>query len=59
VKLAIVALVVNLRMVARSNLEPFYRSDATYSERLHWQAMVDTVLEELAALARQRFRRAG
>jgi UDPglucose--hexose-1-phosphate uridylyltransferase len=49
----------NLRMVARSNLQPFYRSDATYSERLHWQAMVDTVPEELAALARERFRRAG
>jgi UDPglucose--hexose-1-phosphate uridylyltransferase len=49
----------NLRMVARSSLQPLYRSDATYSERLHWQAMVDTVPEELAARARQQFARAG
>lgn len=49
----------NLRMVARSNLQPLYRSDATYYERLHWQAMVDTMPEELAARARERFRRAG
>ncbi len=45
----------NLRMVARSNLQPLYRSDATYYERLHWQAMVDTLPEDLAARARQRF----
>jgi UDPglucose--hexose-1-phosphate uridylyltransferase len=49
----------NLRLVARSNLQPLYRSDATYSERLHWQAMVDTVPEELAARARERFQRGG
>ena len=48
----------NLRLVARSNLEPLYRSDATYYERLHWQAMVDSTPEELAARARDRFRRA-
>jgi UDPglucose--hexose-1-phosphate uridylyltransferase len=48
----------NLRLVARSNLEPLYRSDATYYERLHWQAMVDSTPEELAARARERFRRA-
>jgi galactose-1-phosphate uridylyltransferase len=47
----------NLRMVARSNLQPLYRSDATYYERLHWQAMVDSVPEELAARAQERFRR--
>ena len=45
----------SLRLVARSNLEPLYRSDATYYERLHWQAMVDTSPEDLAARARQRF----
>ena len=45
----------NLRMVCRSNLAAPYRSDVTYFERLHWQAMVDTVPEELAAKARQRF----
>jgi galactose-1-phosphate uridylyltransferase len=32
-----------------------YRSDAMYSERLHWQAMVDTSPEELAERARARF----
>ena len=42
----------NVRLVARSNLEPLYRSDATYYERLHWQAMVDTSPEDLAARAR-------
>jgi UDPglucose--hexose-1-phosphate uridylyltransferase len=45
----------NLRMVCRSNLESPYRSDVTYFERLHWQAMVDTSPEELAAQARRRF----
>jgi len=49
----------NLRLVARSNLQPLYRSDATYYERLHWQAMVDTTPEELAERARERFRAAG
>jgi UDPglucose--hexose-1-phosphate uridylyltransferase len=47
--------VLNLRMVCRSNLQSPYRSDVTYFERLHWQAMVDTVPEELAARARERF----
>jgi UDPglucose--hexose-1-phosphate uridylyltransferase len=46
----------HLRMVCRSNLQSPYRSDVTYFERLHWQAMVDTVPEELATRARQRFR---
>ena len=45
----------NLRLVCRSNLQSPYRSDVTYFERLHWQAMVDTVPEELAATARQLF----
>lgn len=45
----------NLRMVCRSNLGAPYRSDVTYFERLHWQAMVDTVPEDLAAQARRRF----
>jgi UDPglucose--hexose-1-phosphate uridylyltransferase len=47
--------VLNLRIVSRSNLQPLYRSDATYFERLHWQAMVDTSPEELAAAARPIF----
>lgn len=47
--------ILNLRMVCRSNLASPYRSDVTYFERLHWQAMVDTVPEELAAKAREKF----
>ena len=45
----------NLRMVCRSNLQSSYRSDVTYFERLHWQAMVDTSPEELAEKARSKF----
>lgn len=45
----------NLRIVCRSNLLAPYRSDVTYFERLHWQAMVDTSPERLAAAARSRF----
>jgi UDPglucose--hexose-1-phosphate uridylyltransferase len=46
----------NLRLVSRSNLQPLYRSDSTYFERLHWQAMVDLTPEELASRAGDRFR---
>jgi hypothetical protein len=46
----------NLRMVCRFNLQTGpYRSDVTYFERLHWQAMVDTSPEELAKKARAKF----
>jgi galactose-1-phosphate uridylyltransferase len=45
----------NLRLVCRSNLQTRYRSDVTYFERLHWQAMVDTSPEELALRAQPRF----
>jgi UDPglucose--hexose-1-phosphate uridylyltransferase len=45
----------NLRLVCRSNLQPLYRSDVTYFERLHWQAMVDGSPEMLAKRARERF----
>jgi galactose-1-phosphate uridylyltransferase len=48
--------VLNVRLVSRSNLQPLYRSDSTYFERVHWQAMVDIVPEELASRARERFR---
>jgi len=47
----------NLRLVCRANMQPAYRSDVTYFERLHWQAMVDTSPEELAQKARPRFHR--
>jgi galactose-1-phosphate uridylyltransferase len=46
----------NLRMLCRSNLRPLYRSDATYLERLHWEAAVDLTPEELAERAGDRFR---
>ncbi|HLH70868.1 MAG TPA: hypothetical protein VKY90_18085 [Candidatus Dormibacteraeota bacterium] len=47
--------VMSVRLVCRSNLQPLYRSDVAYFERLHWQAMVDTTPEELAERARPRF----
>jgi galactose-1-phosphate uridylyltransferase len=49
----------NLRMICRSSLAPFYRSDATWLERLHWEAAVDTSPEELARMAGNRFTKAG
>ncbi len=45
----------NLRLACRSNLEPLYRSDAMYLERLHWEAAVDVMPEELAERAGDRF----
>lgn len=47
--------VLSVRLVCRSNVKPLYRSDVTYFERLHWQAMVDTSPEELAERGRPRF----
>jgi UDPglucose--hexose-1-phosphate uridylyltransferase len=44
-----------LQLVCRSNPQPHYRSDVTYWERLHRQAMVDYRPERLAELARPRF----
>ncbi|MCL5961250.1 MAG: hypothetical protein M1358_18405 [Chloroflexi bacterium] len=46
---------VNLRLVSRSNLEPYYRSDATYFERLHLEAMVDRQPEDIASDLRKYF----
>jgi len=43
---------VHLTMVTRSALAPYYRSDAMYLERLHWEAAVDQAPEELASEAR-------
>jgi galactose-1-phosphate uridylyltransferase len=45
----------NLRMACRSNVRALYRSDATYFERLHWEAAVDISPEELANQAGNRF----
>ena len=47
----------NLRMACRSNLKALYRSDATYFERLHWEAAVDISPEQLAKQAGERFSR--
>lgn len=37
-----------LKVVSRSNPEPWYRSDATYFERLHGEALIDLSPEEVA-----------
>jgi hypothetical protein len=47
----------NLRLACRSNLQPLYRSDSTYLERLHWEGAIDISPEELAERAGDRFRR--
>ena len=46
----------NLRIACRSNLKPLYRSDSTFLERLHWEAAVDLVPEDVAERLRDRFR---
>lgn len=43
------------RIVSRSNADPMYRSDVTYFEKLHDEAMVDTTPEAVAAAVRDRF----
>jgi galactose-1-phosphate uridylyltransferase len=48
--------VLGARLVSRSSLQPLYRSDVAYFERMHWQAMVDRTPEELAERAGDRFR---
>ena len=44
-----------LKVVSRSNPEPWYRSDATYFERLYGEALIDLSPEEVAAAVRARF----
>jgi galactose-1-phosphate uridylyltransferase len=46
----------NLRIACRSNLRPFYRSDSTFLERLHWEGAVDLSPEEVAERICGRFR---
>jgi hypothetical protein len=46
----------NLRLACRSNLKPFYRSDSTFLERLHWEGAVDLAPETLAEQIGDRFR---
>ena len=47
----------NLRFVWRSNLRPFYRSDSTFLERLHWEGAIDLPPETVAERIGDRFRR--
>ena len=46
----------NLRLACRSNLKPFYRSDSTFLERLHWEGAVDLAPERVAQQIGGRFR---
>jgi galactose-1-phosphate uridylyltransferase len=46
----------NLRMVCRSNLEPLYRSDVAWLDRLHWEPSIDIAPEHLTERAKIRFR---
>jgi len=45
----------NLRLACRSNLRPFYRSDSTFLERLHWEGAVDLAPETIAERIGARF----
>ncbi len=47
---------VNLRLIARSTFEPWYRSDAAYYERLHWEPVTDSKPETLCTELRQYFK---
>jgi UDPglucose--hexose-1-phosphate uridylyltransferase len=46
----------NLRIACRSNLSPFYRSDSTFLERLHWEGAIDLTPETVAERIGGRFR---
>ena len=46
----------NLRIACRSNLKPFYRSDSTLLERLHWEGAIDLPPETIAERIGERFR---
>ena len=47
---------VNLTMVTRTAMVPFYRSDSMYLERLHWEAALDRTPEDVAADLREYIR---
>jgi UDPglucose--hexose-1-phosphate uridylyltransferase len=49
---------VNLTIVTRTAMTPFYRSDSMHMERLHWEAVVDRTPEDVAADVREFFRSA-
>jgi galactose-1-phosphate uridylyltransferase len=49
---------VNLAMITRTAMVPYYRSDSMYMERMHWEAVVDRSPESLADDLRYWFARA-
>jgi UDPglucose--hexose-1-phosphate uridylyltransferase len=50
---------VNLTMLTRTAMTPFYRSDSMYLERLHWEAALDRTPEDVATDVREYFRSKG
>jgi hypothetical protein len=44
-------------MIWRSNLQPLYRSDTLWLDKVHWEPTVDISPEELAEGDAGRFRR--
>ena len=40
---------VNLAMITRTAMTPFYRSDSMHLERLHWESALDRTPEDIAA----------
>ena len=50
---------VNLTIITRTAMVPFYRSDSMYLERLHWEAALDRTPENIAADVREYFRSVG
>ncbi len=46
---------VHLSMITRTAMLPYYRSDAMYMERLHWEAAVDRAPERIAEDLRAHF----
>ena len=49
---------VNLTMLTRTAMVPFYRSDSMYLERLHWEAALDRTPEDVASDVREYLRSA-
>lgn len=45
----------NLRLLARSNLQPLYRSDTAWQDKVHWEPTSDVLPEDLARLGQGRF----
>jgi len=46
---------VNLAIMTRTAMVPYYRSDSMYMERMHWEAAVDRLPESLAGDLRNWF----